>query len=282
MSDDLPVVSANPQQRRIAEYYRKIAACREDILELTLTQERIRHETRQFAQEYYAKVGRLYSELDRVELHIKELLYKARLIERGIVADPELLDKRVENVFRVERRRVERAQTERTSQTPPSPSPNGEKEPSLKKARRIYLKLAKRYHPDKTSDPQTRQRYEDIMSLINEAYENGDLTTLARLEMTLPNGPPPPTESLDERERRLYREYLRLHRTVVELRQSVERLRENETYKMRQEVLSARQQGRNPLDELHYALTEKLHDAKMRLKTIQEQFQTLLTHVWRG
>ena len=278
-----PAVSVDAQQLRIADYYRKISACRDDILELTLAEERIHHETRQFEQEYHAKVGRFYAELDRVELHIKELLYKARLVERGAVGNPDQLDKRVENAFRVERRRVERAKTEPPSDAEPSVPIRKRVEDASpdKKARRLYLKLAKRYHPDKTSDPETRERCDAIMSLINDAYEKRDLATLDRLEMTLPNGNPPPTESPNERERRLYREYLRLHRAVGELQQDVERMRENETYKMREEVVSARERGRNPLDELHNALSGKLNDARTRLQTIQEQFQTLMAHVWR-
>jgi hypothetical protein len=278
-----PAVSVDAQQLRIADYYRRISACRDDILRLTLAEERIRHETRQFEQEYYAKVGRFYAELDRVELHIKELLYKARLVERGVVGNPEQLDERVENAFRVERRRVERVTTEPPPDAAPSTSlrKRVEDAPSDKKARRLYLKLAKRYHPDKAGDSETRERYDRIMSLINDAYEKRDVATLVRLEMTLPSGSPPPSESPNERERRLYREYLRLHRTVVELRQAVDRLRENETYKMREEVVSAREQGRNPLDELHHSLSDKLNAANARLQTIQAQFQTLMAHVWR-
>lgn len=277
-----PVVSADAQRLRIADYHRKIAACRDEIIALTLADERVRHETRQFAQEYHAKVGRFYAELDRVELQIKELLYKARLVERDAVGNAEQLEKRVESAFRVERRRVEQAKAEpATDPEPPAATRKKTDDASPeKKARRLYLKLAKQYHPDKTADPQTRKRHDAIMSLINDAYEKSDLETLARLEMTLPNGDPP-AESPNERERRLYREYLRLHRVVAELRQDVDRLRENETYKMREEVAAAREQGRNPLDELHNAVSAKVSEAKARLTTIQGQFKTLMAHIWR-
>lgn len=271
-----PVLSEDVQRRRIAEYFRKIEACRNDILELTLAKERIRHETHQFEREYYVKVGRLYGELDRIELEIKELLYKARLLEWGGVP-LEQLDRRVEKVFRVERRRLERA----ISDSSPEVSPKACDDLSLdKKLRRLYLKLAKRYHPDKVADPETRERYVWVMAIINDAYEKRDLIRLQRLEMTLPDGNFSRAESLNEQERRLYREYVRLHRVVVELRREVERLCESDLYKMRREVLAAREQGRNLLDELHLLLTRRLDEAKLRLKTVQEQFRTLGGSLW--
>lgn len=271
-----PVPSVDAQQRRLVDYYRKIDACRNDILELTLAEERIRHETQLFEREYHAKVGRLYGELDRVELQIKELLYKARLIEWGAVP-LEQLESRAAHVFRVERRRLEEAKTPPEGVPSPSAAP-----PALdEKVRRLYLKLAKRYHPDKVADPETRARYVRVMALINDAYEKRDLKRLQRLEMTLPSGNLPPAESLNEEERRLFREYLRLRRVVVELRRDVERLCESDIYKMRQEVLAAREQGRNPLDELHLLLTQKLNDAKLRLKAVQEQFRALVGS-WGG
>ena len=81
------------QERRIEEYRRKIAKRREEIIELTLLEERLRQEIERFQHEYNAQVGRLYVELDRVELEIKELLLRARLVERGWTKDPATIER---------------------------------------------------------------------------------------------------------------------------------------------------------------------------------------------
>ncbi|MDA1191568.1 MAG: hypothetical protein O3A46_07795, partial [Candidatus Poribacteria bacterium] len=77
----------DPQTQRIDEYRERIDQRRRDILELTLQEEQVRREIKSFEHEYNARVGRLYLELDRTQLEIKELMYKARLLERGWIKD---------------------------------------------------------------------------------------------------------------------------------------------------------------------------------------------------
>jgi hypothetical protein len=271
MSDQSLRPSDNSQQKRIEDYRRKIAASRERILRLLLDAERIRQETRSFAHEYNARVGRFYVELDRVHLEIKEVLYRARLLERGFVTSLEHLDRRVREAFRAERRRVEeydRTVSESADEKEPRPRPPRE-HPS-QHARRLYLRLAKQYHPDKAADEATRRDFVALMAFINQAYEDGDTSTLERLAMALP-GREAASESPNDRERRLYREYLRLHRAVADLEHEVATLEGNHTYQLRLDVERGRRQGTDPLANLQREITAKLEAAKCRLVLIRQQ-----------
>lgn len=48
--------------------------------------------------------------------------------------------------------------------------------------RKIFLKLADKFHPDKASDNETRVFYTEIMKEINIAYQSGDLARLLEIE----------------------------------------------------------------------------------------------------
>lgn len=56
--------------------------------------------------------------------------------------------------------------------------------PNLKK---LYRSLARMYHPDFASDEEDRERRTQLMTIINEAYEKGDLQTLQLLQREKPD-----------------------------------------------------------------------------------------------
>ena len=63
--------------------------------------------------------------------------------------------------------------------------PNHEKSnasPDLKQMRRSFLRLAAIFHPDKVTNEENKEDYEEIMKEINRAYEEGDMARLLELE----------------------------------------------------------------------------------------------------
>ena len=52
----------------------------------------------------------------------------------------------------------------------------------LKKIRRIFLRLAEVFHPDRTADPKLRIYHTEVMQEINQAYQSGDLAKLLAIE----------------------------------------------------------------------------------------------------
>lgn len=51
-----------------------------------------------------------------------------------------------------------------------------------KDIRNIFLKLAEKFHPDKVTDDESKNRHTEIMKELNRAYQEGDLATLLEIE----------------------------------------------------------------------------------------------------
>lgn len=52
----------------------------------------------------------------------------------------------------------------------------------LKELRRRFLRLASTFHPDKVTDGENKEDYEEIMKEVNRAYEEGDMARLLEIE----------------------------------------------------------------------------------------------------
>lgn len=265
------------QQRRIEDYREKIAARRQETLRLSLERQRLEEELSAFEHEYSAKVGSLYGELDRVQLEIKELLYKARLIERGDVHDERSLEKRVRRAFRVEREKVE---ADGEAKPPPEEKPSAPKPTG--RLRAFYLKLAKRYHPDKADSGESKEELKRIMALINAAYESGDLTRLRQLAATLEEADNAPEEEApNQKERRLYREYLKLDRAARQLQREIDRFKTRDAYRLKESVEQAKERGEDMLADLRRELETKIAAAKNRLASVSSQLKELAGRFFR-
>lgn len=67
--------------------------------------------------------------------------------------------------------------------------------------RKLFLKLADRFHPDKVSDEKTRERYTEIMKEINIAYKSGDFARLLEIEQQSAKGDNHVDSSQNDQER---------------------------------------------------------------------------------
>ena len=83
--------------------------------------------------------------------------------------------------FRTSRARVDAHAEVGTSQSPPQE--DAPPAPKAKHLQNLYRKLAKRYHPDKAVDTKEQDRREQLMPLINRAYQEHDIQTLERLSL---------------------------------------------------------------------------------------------------
>lgn len=291
---NVAVAPARPsgQQARIEKHAARIADSRREILELTLERARIEAALATFEHEYAARVGSLYGDLDRVQLDIKELLYRARLVEKGITRTQDHLDRRVENAFRRERERVEADGSEDATRRPPRGAGGRTRQSRQRgpvgdagETRRLYLRLAKRYHPDKSHDDLPEGEAERLMALINDAYEAEDVRRLRQIAATLDDGAEQIEESPDARERRLFREALEVDRAVRDVRRDLERLRGRETYAMMCDAEEAQARGDDLIGALRADLVAKLDAARQRMSTIRAQFETLAASTfssWRA
>jgi len=155
-----------PEDRELEAKRSELAALEANLAERELQLASLRAELSSFERKYLAEVGSRYAELDEL---------KARLAERLAAENPDDLGLQ-------ESARQARARANETRATAPEDSFREHTifspTPELK---RLYRDVAKRIHPDLTSDDADRAKRQELMAMANRAYEQGDEEALARV-----------------------------------------------------------------------------------------------------
>jgi hypothetical protein len=247
---------------------------RAEVAEMTLALEYLKREVHHFEGEYNARVGALYLTLDKVNLATKEYQLRFRLLQEGI-SDTDI-EARVEACFRSERERLASydSQDGEPAEKPESRDETPElPKDRLKQLRKLYVRLAKMYHPDKSNAPEEQQTRKQVMALINRAYEDRDIQTLQRMDVDLPPEDEFAAETALERKQRLIQEMNRLMRSIGELRLEINRTKSSRTYKLKQEVEASRENGRDLLANLARDLQRKINAHRRRLVQFADAFR---------
>jgi len=152
---------ADPERLRLEE---QVAAAELAWLTLDVDVETLRVEIDNFALVHHQLLGPLYARLDELDALIAEAV-------AALSGDPEDLRRAAEARSRVE---------------PPDPElreaePQARKVRPDKDAQRIYRELARRAHPDLTTDPGEQERRSGFIARVNEAYALGDSAALEQL-----------------------------------------------------------------------------------------------------
>ncbi len=253
-----------------------IQAKRDEITEMTLALENLKHEVYRFERGYNARIAEFYFELDKAELETKEYRLRLRLLQEGVSHTE--LEMRVESCFRSERNRL--ADYENEIGVEDEKSGEMEKKQTLpkdqlKQLRTLYLKLAKVYHPDKANHGEQQNKRKQIMTLINHAYENQDLQTLQRMHVGEILQDEFAEEIPRERKRRLMQEMNRLMRAIGELRLEINHTKSSRIFQLKQEVEKARENGIDLLANLARDLQRKINTSRHRLADLVNVFHRL-------
>lgn len=255
-------------EKETARLIASIETKQRQVEELTIAIETLKSEVDVFEHRYNAHISRYYFELDTVELEMKE--YRLRLQLRRENVSEEEIEKRVESCFRTSRKRVEAY--EEVNEVKPEPQEDKLPDAKAKHLQNLYRKLAKRYHPDKTIDAKEEERREQLMPLINRAYNEQDLETLERLslgqtELHVPE------KTIPERRAALQTELRKLNRAASQLRLEINRLKAGRTYQLKQQVEKAKESGSDLLTTLAKDLDRKIKASRGQLARLINMWQ---------
>jgi len=268
-----------PEDAEIEGHLAEIQATQNQIAELTLALEDLKLDVSRFETKYNAILGRLFVELDKVNLEVKEYMQRIRLVREQEIISKEEIDVRVQESFKEERQKVSQ-QTQQVNQDEQEYEKIKAKKETdttaTKRLRKLYLKLAKIYHPDKAENDAEREKNERMMSLINSAYEENDILTLERLLSTADDREEIAGETKAEKRRRLRRERRKLDRIVASLNMEIETIKRTETYKFKVEVEEAQAHGEELFGKLAKDLKRKIEAGKRRLKGMMQTFRNLM------
>jgi hypothetical protein len=228
-----------------------------------------------FLAEYEQKVWPWQEELQQVEQQIEEIRgYSDKLDIPGLPADYVPVDEQYRQVWRPSA--GDKVSMNMEFKPRGAGEAQGWDETSMKK---LYRELALQFHPDLAHDEQTRLRWTEFMSKINNAYAASDAAALSGLADALRNEVPPDPGLTEEKG-------LALVPDEDELEQAKSRLQavqlaiqtvEGEIFdiewgweiKLKKEVDAAADKGRNLLAEISADLQARLVKAKRELASLK-------------
>lgn len=277
MPDTALVFTKNRDQVKIEELQLDLQAKRQQVAEMTLDLEDLKLEVRHFQKTYDLRVAGAYVELDKVNLSRKEYRLRLRLVREGVCQTE--IEERVASCFKSERRRLEGYESDATElegEIEKDSNKNRLSTHQTKQVRKLYLELAKIYHPDKSAEGEDDyERQKQMMTVINRAYEDQDLDTLKRISVESVDETELQNQTFAERKKHLTQQLNRATGSISDLLVEIKRIKSGETYQLKQEVNKAREEDIDLIANLVKGIQRKVNANQRKLAEIISIFQKL-------
>ena len=244
-----------PEHRELAAKQAEFGALETELVDRELDLSTLQQELASFQAEYYRVVGTRYAELDEL---------KAKIAEAQAAQRPDDTD--AQQAARAAREAADRSagQVRDTAVdlpvTPFTPSP------SLKT---LYRTLARTLHPDLAGTDDERRRRHEWMVKVNEAYKQGDEASLQALQAEWAASPDAVAgDGVGSDLVRVIRQIAQVKRRIDDIGREIETLKANELFGVRAKCETAREAGRDMLEELAAQLDSQIADATQALASI--------------
>jgi len=248
---------ATPEEQELARKREEQAALEGELAERELRCANLRAELGAFERQYLHFVGSRYAELDE---------WKARLAERLAREQPG--NERAQEVAREARARAH--ETKSTAGEKAEHEPRAfESTPEMK---RLYRDVAKRIHPDLTSDRNDRARRQQLMAEANEAYERGDQERLAKILTEYEHSPEAVQgEGAGAELVRVIRRVSQARSRLAEIEAEMQELLRSDVHQLKSRVDDAEKTGHDILKEMISKVDEQIALARQRFENSREQ-----------
>jgi hypothetical protein len=210
----------------------------------------VKAELERFEQRYLYHVGRLYVELDEIEALIAEAYARANPGDAGF-------QHRTEQAWAQARQSA--------SETGAASSVDAPKFSPSASLQSLYRELAKRLHPDLTTDDAERSRRTRLMVEINGAYAAGDEARLRDLLRECDSEPEPQENTIGANLVSIIRKIAQAGERLRLIDLQIRQLKESELYQLKCQVEEAETAGRDLLREMAVALEQQIAAARHRL-----------------
>jgi hypothetical protein len=129
----------------------------------------------------------------------------------------------------------------------------------------LFRELARRFHPDLTSDPEEKKWREEVMTRVNQAYANRDLKTLRALSEQPDRAVDSPSQTKEQEIAALRAELKRLDGVIADLKARIKHLEESPAWQLKMEARLKRRSGSDLLTELENKFKEQIADLEEHL-----------------
>ncbi|MFY9690311.1 MAG: J domain-containing protein [Candidatus Acidiferrales bacterium] len=244
--------AAKPEERELARKRAEQAAIEAELADRELRATSLRAELGAFERRYLHFVGSRYAELDEC---------KAKLAER--IAGEQPGNERAQQSARVARAIA--------SETKSAVGDESAKEPRAFKAspelKRLYRDVAKRIHPDLTSDRKDRAKRQQLMAEANQAYQKGDEARLAKILSEYDCSPEVVEgEGTGAELVRAIRRVSQARGRLAEIEAELDDLVRSDLYQLKSRVEEAEKSGHDVFAEMTEKVEEQIALAKERLE----------------
>jgi hypothetical protein len=242
----------NPEEQELARKREEQAAIETDLADRELRSANLRAELGAFERQYLHYVGSRYAELDEL---------KAAIAEQSAKEQP--ANDRARRAAQQARARAD--ETKSTAGENAAATPRAfEASPEMKK---LYREVAKRIHPDLTSDRKDRAKRQQLMAEANEAYERGDEAKLNKIftdyawSPDVVQGEGPGAELI-----RVIRRISQARGRLAEIEAELQELLRSDLHQLKVRVDEAKSHGRDVLNEMISKVDDQITQAKRRLE----------------
>jgi hypothetical protein len=237
----------NPEEQELARKREEQTAIETELAERELRSANLRAELGAFERQYLHYVGSRYAELDELKAAIAE----------------QPANERAQRAAQQARSRAD--ETKSTAGEKAAATPRAfESSPEMKK---LYREVAKRIHPDLTSDRKDRAKRQQLMAEANEAYERGDEAKLNRIfteyawSPDAVQGEGPGAELI-----RVIRRISQARGRLAEIEAELQELLRSDLHQLKVRVDEAKSHGRDVLKEMISKVDDQIAQAKRRLE----------------
>ncbi len=244
--------SAKPEERELARKRKEQERLEAELAECELRLATLRGELKALEARYLHMVGAPYAELDEL---------RAQIAERLAAEEPE--NERLQRAAREARARANESRTAVPSKEPREQKPFS---PSLE-LKRMYREAAKRIHPDLTADPNDRARRQELMAEVNQAYQQGDESGIAKILDVYESSPEavqgegPGAELV-----RVIRKLSLMNNRLAEIEAELQTILNSDLYLLKIQADDAQEQNRDLLAEMADKVRQRIADSKARVE----------------
>jgi hypothetical protein len=246
--------STRPEDEELERKRQELARLESVLADRELHVATLRAELAAFEQRYLRIVGTRYAELDEINAQMAERLSQIRA---G--------DEKAQHAARQARVQANESRSTvdaSTSDEPLRSLPSQE-------LKTLYRQVAKRVHPDLSSDPLDRKLRQRLMAEANRAYEMGDVARLKRILEEYDSCPESVQgEGVGAELVRVIRKITQVKRRLAEIEQEIQQLVDSELAKLRVKAEEYENRGRDLLAEVADQINRQIADARQRVVSV--------------